>query len=136
MCLGGHPDIALGKPDPVVELSVRGTKTTTLRSTLQACPKSVLAAKLNENEWLCDEEQVVVIDCCPSSFSKLLDVLRVRKRVGWFLRGQLKKDSTSGTVAGCVVVPASDRVSFEEFVGMHFPGCEDFVMDVVEFQGS
>ncbi|CAB1115667.1 unnamed protein product [Ectocarpus sp. CCAP 1310/34] len=41
------PDVAAGKEDTVVELSVRETRLTTLRSTLQACPDSALAARFD-----------------------------------------------------------------------------------------
>lgn len=44
------PDVAIGKGDAVVELSVRGTRMTTLHSTLQACPESALAARFDANK--------------------------------------------------------------------------------------
>lgn len=42
------PEVAGGKEDDVIDLSVRGISITTLRSTLQACPESALAARFNE----------------------------------------------------------------------------------------
>lgn len=78
-------DMAGGKVDDVVELSVRGTRMKTLRSTLQAYPHSALAARFDEDKWPATEKEVDergrwVKDCTPSVFSKVLDVLRMRKR--------------------------------------------------------
>ncbi|CAN0243001.1 unnamed protein product [Ascophyllum nodosum] len=128
------PDIASGKSDPVVELNVHGTRATTLRSTLQACPESALAARFDETKWPSDGKDFGVIDCRPSSFSKVLDVLRMRKRAGWYPGDPQEKVVDVNT--GRVTISTCDRESFEEFVRMYFPGCEGFVMDVVEFQGS
>lgn len=123
------PDIASGKSDPVVELSIRGTRMTTLRSTLQACPESALAARFDESKWPVEGKDFGVIDCSPSSFSKVLDVLRLKNRAKWSPSTQIK-------TLGCVEIPKVDRVFFEEFVGMYFPGCEDFIMDCVTFRKS
>ncbi|CAN0242941.1 unnamed protein product [Ascophyllum nodosum] len=82
------PEIASGTPDPVVELNVRGTTMTTLSSTLRACPESALAARFDETKWPSDGKDFGKIDCRPSSFSKVLDVLRMRKRSVWCLDGQ------------------------------------------------
>lgn len=127
------PDIASGKSDAVVELNVRGTKMITLRSTLQACRESALAARFDESKWLSDGTDFGLIDCDPSSFSKVLDVLRMRKRENWSHRASVKGLETS---TSHVTVTAEDRVPFEEFVGMYFPGCEGFVMDAVKFRES
>lgn len=69
------PDVAAGKEDAVVELSVRGTRLTTLRSTLQACPGSALAARFDESKWPATEKDVDargwrVMDCRPSVFRR------------------------------------------------------------------
>ena len=82
------PDFAAGKVDPVVELSVRGTRMTTLPSTLQACPDSALAVRFDDEKWPAaekdlDEHGRRKIDCSSSVFSKVLDVLRMRKRSAW-----------------------------------------------------
>lgn len=58
---------------------------TTLRSTLQACPDSALATRFDEDKWPATDKDVDehgrrLIDCSPSVFSKVLDVLRARKR--------------------------------------------------------
>ncbi|CAN0305197.1 unnamed protein product, partial [Laminaria digitata] len=45
------PSVAAGEQDAVVELNVRGTGMTTLRSTLQACPRSALAPMFDEARW-------------------------------------------------------------------------------------
>ena len=127
------PEIASGTPDPLVELNVRGTTMTTLRSTLRACPESALAARYDETKWPSDGKDFGKIDCRPSSFSKVLDVLRMRKRSGWYLDGQREKVAEAKNT-GRVTISTFDRESFEEFVRMYFPGCEGFVMDVVEFQ--
>ena len=127
------PDVASGTtPDPVVELNVRGTRMATLRSTLRACPESALAARFDETKWPSDGKDFGVIDCCPSSFSKVLDVLRMRKRAACYLGDPQGKVVEANT--GRVTISTSDRESFEEFIDMYFPGCEGFVMDVVEFQ--
>ncbi|CAN0296894.1 unnamed protein product, partial [Pylaiella littoralis] len=128
------PDVAAGKDDPVVELSVRGRRMTTLLSTLQACPESFLATKFNEDRWPAtdkdvDEHGCRLIDCSPSVFAKILDVLRMRKRAAW-----------AGTALqpGCdelvrVIIKAGDRDSFEKFVEKNFPGdLQSFIMDCVE----
>eukprot|EP00752_Nemacystus_decipiens_P018456 g16546.t1 len=75
------PDIAAGKEDPVIELSVRGARVTTLSSTLQLCPDSALATRFDETKWPAHEKDVDehgrrVVDCCPAVLSKVLDVLR------------------------------------------------------------
>ena len=130
------PEIASNKPDPIAELSVRRARIRTLCSTLQACPESALAGRFDVSKWPSGGKDFGVINCGPFVFSKVLDVLRMRKRVGWSLRGQGQIGIRAKTVVGCVVVPAHDRVYFEEFVGIYFPGCESFTMDLVEFQGS
>ena len=123
------PDIAAGDEDPVVELSVRGARMTTLRSTLQVCPDSALATRFDETKWPANEKDVDehgrrVIDCSPAVFSKVLDVLRMKKRVAW--------TGNKGLRTVRVAVKAVDREAFEEFVHMQFPGCESFVMDYVD----
>ena len=123
------PDIAAGKEDPVVELSARGTRMTTLRSTLRVCSDSALATRFDETKWPANEKDVDehgrrVIDCRPSVFSKVLDVLRMRKRSAW--------TGGKGVQMVRVAVKAGDREAFEEFVNMQFPGCESFVMDYVD----
>ena len=126
--------ILLGKSDPVVELNVRVTRMTTLQSTLQACPESVLAAWFNDSRWSSDGKYFGVIDCSPSIFSKVLDVLRMRKRAKWS-----KRDAQNMVVeikVIRVVIAAGDRTPFEQFAGMYFPGCEAFVRDSVEFEDS
>lgn len=132
------PDVAAGKEDSVVELSVRGAFVTTLRSTLRACPDSALAARFDEDKWPAngqdvDENGRRVIDCSPSSFAKVLDVLRIRKRAGW-AKGSAPKQEHGNDSSGeniRVIVKAADRACFNEFVNMHFPGCESFITDLV-----
>ncbi|CAN0266648.1 unnamed protein product, partial [Laminaria digitata] len=85
------PSVAAGGQDIVVELNVRGTRMTTLRSTLQACPRSVLATMFDAERWPSidednDEHGGRFIDVSPSCFSKILDVLRMRKRASWSRR--------------------------------------------------
>lgn len=124
------PHVAAGKEDSVIELSVRGTRMTTLRSTLQACPDSALAARFDDDKWPATDKDVDergrrVIDCSASVFSKVLDVLRMRKRATWPAgKGRGHGDAR-------IAVKPGDRAAFEEFVGMYFPGCEDFIMDYV-----
>ena len=126
------PDVASGKDDPVIELKVRGKRITTLASTLQACKESALAARFEELYWPPDGNYFGVIDCRPSIFSKVLDVLRIRKREKWSQRESHKGIGVN--VVSKVSITADDQASFKEFVGMHFSGCEGFVMDMVEFQ--
>ncbi|CAM9403308.1 unnamed protein product [Ascophyllum nodosum] len=128
------PDIATGKPDPVVELDVRGTRMTTLRSTLQACSESALAARFDDSKWPSDGKDFGVIDCSPLIFSKVLDVLRMRKRARWSNRDAQKQEANMMVFR--VMMASGNRAPFEEFVGMYFPGCEAYVMDWVTFEGS
>lgn len=128
------PHVAAGKEDPVVELSVRGSRMTTLRSTLQVCADSALAVRFDDEKWPVTEKDLDEhgrrkMDCPPSVFSKVLDVLRMRKRSGWRRNGSKQSRNDKMRVA----VKASDRTSFEEFVHMYFPGCENYVMDHVYF---
>lgn len=129
------PDVAAGKEDPVVELSVRGSRVTTLLSTLQACPESFLAAKFNEDRWPATDKEVDehgrrIIDCSPSVFAKVLDVLRMRKRAGW---ARISSSHQECDDLVRVIVNDGDREAFEEFVEKHFPGdIQSFIMDCVE----
>eukprot|EP00752_Nemacystus_decipiens_P018455 g16545.t1 len=129
------PDIAAGREDPVVELSVRGIRMTTLRSTLQVCPDSALATLVDETGWPVHEKDMdehgrPVIDCNPAVFSKVLDVLRMRKRTGW-TGGEAQQPWLVEPVR--VAVKAADRKAFEGFVNTQFSGCESFIMDYVDF---
>ncbi|CAM9286525.1 unnamed protein product, partial [Laminaria digitata] len=45
------PSVAAGEQEAVVELNVRGMRMTTLRSTLQACPRSALATMFDADRW-------------------------------------------------------------------------------------
>lgn len=127
----------------VVELNVRGTTMATLRSTLQACTESALAARFDEDKWPvlqtdCDEQGRRLIDCRPSVFSKVLDALRMRKRESWSLNKAEKETgrSTRGTAQQAVVVEERDRACFEEFVDMYFPGCQSFITDLAVFAAA
>lgn len=127
------PRVAAGMRDGVVELSVRGIRMTTLRSTLQACSKSALAARFDPEKWPAsgkdlDEHGRQVVDCRHSCFSKLLDVLRMRERAAW--AGSDWNQGWGGSTR--VGIKAMDRGEFEQLVHMQFPGCEKFVMDCVE----
>lgn len=128
------PDVAKGNDDPVVELSVRGSRVTTLLSTLHACPESVLATMFNEDRWPATDKDVDehgrrLIDCSPSVFAKVLDVLRMRKRTAW---AGIASQRGCGTPIR-VIIKAGDRDPFEEFVEKHFPGdLQSFIMDCVE----
>ncbi|CAM9090794.1 unnamed protein product [Ectocarpus fasciculatus] len=126
------PEIARGAIDTVVELSVRGTRMTTLRSTLQVCRESALAALFNEDKWPATDKDVDgqgrrLINCSPAVFQKVLDVLRMRKRAAW---------AASDRELARVRVDAADRLSFDSFVNMYFPGFENFITDMVVPQAS
>lgn len=128
------PHIASGANDGVVELSVRGTRMTTLRSTLQACPDSALAARFDEEKWPAHEKEVDErgwrkIDCPPKTFSKILDILRTRKRAGW-TESKEGGDKRNDPQPVRVMVGAQQCASFSEFVAMYFPGCESFMLDL------
>ena len=136
------PSVAAGEHDTVVDLNVRGIKMTTLRSTLQACSRSALARMFDEERWPAtdkdkDEHGGRLIDCDPTCFSKILDVLRMRKRASWS-RGaaeekQEGEDSCGcGVPAGAVFIKEADGEVFGEVVNMYFPGCESFIMDLVQ----
>ncbi|CAM9735807.1 unnamed protein product, partial [Ectocarpus fasciculatus] len=131
------PVVADGQEEDVVELSVRGTAMTTLRSTLRMCPDSALAARFDEEKWPAAKKDLDsngrrVIDCKPSVFSKVLDVLRMAKRAAW-ADGE---DLQGMNEAPRVTTKAGDRVAFEEFVDMYFKGCEIFVIDHVDLLGD
>ena len=128
------PSVAAGEQDVVVELNVRGTRMTTLLSTLQACPRSVLARMFDAERWPAtekdkDEHGRRFIDCSPSCFSKILDVLRMRKRASWS-RGTTpeKQEGISGKCPGAIFVKKTDLKAFRTAVQMYFPGCESFIM--------
>ncbi|CAM9438483.1 unnamed protein product [Laminaria digitata] len=127
------PSVAAEEQDAVVELNVRGMRMTTLRSTLQACPRSALSTMF-EDRWPAtdkdkDDHGRRLIDCSPICFSKILDVLRMRKRDSWS-RGWTpeKQDGISGKCPGAVLVKQSDMKAFRTAVEMYFPGCESFIL--------
>ncbi|CAM9776797.1 unnamed protein product [Ectocarpus fasciculatus] len=133
----------------VVELSVRGMSVTTLRSTLEVCPGSAFSTWLGADRPVAcgDEGEANVeglgrtrgdrrrnVDCDPSCFSKILDVLRMRKRSAWVTddqQGALIREAGGGHTIR-IPIPESDRACFKSLVHTLFPECEDFVMDMVE----
>ncbi|CAM9679535.1 unnamed protein product [Ectocarpus sp. 4 AP-2014] len=122
------PDAANGQEEDVVELSVRGTAMTTLRSTLRVCPDSALAARFDEDKWPAAKKDLDssgrrMIDCRPSVFSKVLDVLRMAKRGAW-----AGGENLQGVNETRVTIRSADRAAFEEFMDMYFKGCESFIM--------
>ena len=132
------PSVAAGEQDAVVELNVRGARMTTLRSTLQACPRSALAVMFDEERWPAtdkdkDEHGRRLIDSDPACFSKILDVLRMRKRASRS-RGatpETQDEESGGVLPGGVLIKEADVNVFCETVNVYFPGCESFIMDVV-----
>lgn len=138
------PKVARGDEDCVVELSVRGMSVTTLRSTLEVCPDSVFPAWLSERSGpesddddgcgksgLRDEDGRLKVDCDPNCFSKILDVMRMRKRAVW----AADEGKDRGGVGGHTIrisIPENDRGCFEEAVHTFFPGCEEFIMGLIE----
>lgn len=136
------PDIANGKEDAIIELSISGlttiTRMTTLLSTLQTCHpeyESVLAVRFERWSKIDKDKDVYgrwpINDCSPPVFAKLLDVLRMKKRAGW---ESGDKSQVKGSRPVRVAVKGSDRESFEELVDMYFPGCQSFILDNVDFQ--
>lgn len=130
------PDAATGKEDPVVELNVRGSRVTTLLSTLQVCPDSALAARFDKEKWPATEDEVDqegrrMIDCRPSVFAKVLDVLRVRKRAAW-ARGTTAQQPGRELVR--VIIMAADRETrSKSLLNKYVPGdLRSFVMDCVD----
>lgn len=65
------------------------------------------------------------MDCSPFVCSKVLDVLRMRKRAVWCV--------AAGGVEGDVrvVVKPADREQLRAFVDQYFRGSESFIMDLV-----
>ncbi|CAM9203794.1 unnamed protein product [Laminaria digitata] len=126
--------VAAGERDAVVTLNVRGTKMTTMRSTLQACPRSALAAMFNADRWPAtgkdkDEHGRRLIDCDPTCFSKILDVLRMRKRSSWSGGAPSEKqEGGSGKCWGAIIIKKGDIKAFRTAVHMYFPGCESFIL--------
>lgn len=132
------PSVAAGAVDCVVELNIRGVPVATLRSTLQACPDSVFATWFGER-WPAkskdvDEQGRFKVDCDPSCFSKILDVMRMQKRASW--AGCDDVLGKSGRRTARVAIAVADRGAFEEAVDMYFPGCTDCVMDCVDLSKS
>eukprot|EP00903_Cladosiphon_okamuranus_P007901 g7633.t1 len=143
------PKVARGGEDSVVELSVRGMSVTTLRSTLEACPDSVFPAwLLSESSSapgsedhdsggrgkMTDEDGRLKIDCNPNCFSKILDVMRMRKRATWWAADEEEK-GVGGAVGRYTIrisIPENERGCFAEAVRKFFPGCEEFIMGLVE----
>lgn len=144
-----------GEEDAVVELSVRGVSVTTLRSTLETCPSSVFLAWFGEGKPTGDDESdddrhggsgnhregpdtvgeggCLRVDCDPKCFSKILDVMRMRKRAAWAAReenGAIREAVGGYTIR--VSILESDRPRFKGVVRMFFPGCEGFIMGLVE----
>lgn len=119
-----------------MELSVRGTRITTLRSTLRICPDSALAARFDEDKWPAAKQDLHcsgrrVIDCKPSVFSKVLGVLRIARRTT--LAGIEGRQEANEKPR--VTVKGRDCVEFEQFVDMYFPGCESFIIEHVDLLG-
>ena len=117
-----------------MELNVRGTRMTTLRSTLQACPRSALAAMFNEDRWPAtdkdrDPDGGRLIDCNPTCFAKIIDVLRIRKRASW-TQGATpeKQEGLGGKCPGAIIFYKADLKTLRAAVQMYFPGCESFIM--------
>lgn len=124
-----------GNQDVVIELNVRGTMMATLLSTLQACPESVLARQFDEKIWPVAERELDehgrrLMDCIPSVFGRVLDVLRMQK---YSARTHLN-DGESERIR--VALAPGDREPFCEFVDMYFVGNESFIMDFVELDGN
>ena len=149
------PSVATREQDAVVELNVRKMRMPILRSTLQACPCSALAAMFDEDRWLAtdkdkDEHGRRLMDCIPACFSKILDVLRMRKRASWNQDPTPEKqervkqrdkeeegdrdqgrEQGSNSGSGAVFVDEADTEAFGEAVNMYVPGCERFIVDLV-----
>ncbi|CAM9271285.1 unnamed protein product [Ectocarpus sp. 12 AP-2014] len=135
----------------VVELSVRGMSVTTLRSTLEACPDSAFSTWLGaaDRPVSCGDDGEAndeglgcrtsgdcrrKVDCDPSCFSKILDVMRMRKRAAWVTddqQGTLIREAGGGHTIR-IPVPESDRACFKNLVHTLFPERENFVMDMIE----
>lgn len=77
------------------------------------------------------------MDCPPSVFSKVLDALQIRKRESWCLsEAEKEAGGDARRAVQVVVVKEHDRACFEEFVDMHFPGCQSFITDLVAIDSS
>lgn len=132
------PEVAAGGEDAVIDLNVRGTKTTTLRSTLRACPTSDLATMFDDDKTPAEEKDAdgngrLFIDCKPSVFDKVLEVLRLKKRESWASSKERQPDNISGGIhPNFVVVDQQDLQGLKEFVGKHFSGCQAFIADMVK----
>ncbi|CAM9240587.1 unnamed protein product [Choristocarpus tenellus] len=115
--------------DCIVDLNVRGNFMSTLRSTLCLCSESALAARFRNKLWKddMDDHGRHIIDCCPLSFMKILDVLRIRKK-------EIVTPKVEGVVKTSALVNISVNMmpTFEEIVNLYFPGSEGFIMDLVE----
>ncbi|CAB1098618.1 unnamed protein product [Ectocarpus sp. CCAP 1310/34] len=128
------PDVAKGREEEdVVELSVCGTRVTRMCSTLRVCPGSTFATQFLEDRWPAtkkdlDDNGRRVIDCEPSVFSKVMDILRA----SW-ARGD---DDQEANKTPRVTIKPCDRAEFEEFVDIYFKGCESLIMEYVESLGD
>lgn len=81
-----------------------------------------------------DEDGRYKVDCDPSCFSKILDVMRMRKRAGWAEDNEVVKNAGAGNTIR-VKVREAERENFEDAVNMYFPKCTGFIMDLVGFTG-
>lgn len=140
------PNVARGEEDCVLELSVRGMSVTTLRSTLEACPDSVFPAWLSEldsgpesddddscgKNGLTDEDGRLKVDCDPNCFSKIMDVMRMRKRAAWAADEETGRGGAVGGHTIRISIPENDHGCFKEHVHTFFPGCEEFIMGLIE----
>lgn len=94
------------------------------------------------NEGLMDDEGRRKVDCDPNCFSKILDVMRMRKRASWVAANDKEETGgasdvfrAGGVGAGYAIrvpIPENERGCFKESVRMFFPGCEEFIMGLVE----
>lgn len=130
------PHVAVGEKDVVIEMNVHGVRMAALRSTLQACPESSLALHFSEGVSRttgerADQHRCWLIDCKPSVFSKVLDVLRIRKRATWPPSEGGRMFGGVGDSAPIVTLESADRVAFNDFVDTYFAGYESFINDIV-----
>lgn len=92
-----------------------------------------------------DEDGRRKVDCDPNCFSKILDVMRMRKRASWAAAAADDEEKVNtavddvfgpgGVGAGHAIripIAENDQGCFRESVRKLFPGCEDFIMGLVE----
>lgn len=133
-----------GVKDDIVELNIGGTMASTRRSTLCRSSDSVLARMFDHSNerrappFVRDSKGRYFVQYNDYCFAKIIEVLRMR-RWAWpptpgslFLPSNGKESGFSeGADRFRIFVREDERDDFTSLVSYFFPGCENFIMEVV-----